>query len=626
MIFCCYSMPLTKRKIHYYRNRNFLPIGYKTSLSRSAKKMSVSKFLWAMIKDVKWRIFAVLVAYSISTTIDWTLGPIFAKSYTSIISNYTGARADIMDAVWLPITLYLGFWIGTDLLHRIAGWFYAQNIIPTFCGRVITSSFNRIISNSYEFLSHSSTGEQVNIIQQLLFCTECMVKNLAQRIIPIAVACCFLLSSFLFIHWQFFLIIMVYMVGSMVIFFASYNKTMKLQGKMMLTFSSLIGNITDILMNISSVLMFSRRNYEMERMKRIQNYNLKRRSSALTYAELIKTLNVIYCFVTCGLIYILMLFSMYKNGIIELSDIVYCISAMGASCGLIMQLQSEIADFIGDVGRARKNLAMLTQGTIADNIISGGSELQTESNKIGIKIEDLSFQYTRDCPLFEKLNLEIKPGEKLGLAGRSGSGKTSLINLLLRNLSPNSGSITIAGQNIEHLSDESLKQCISIVSQDTTLFNRSVIENIRYSKPDATMDEIIEASKKANAHDFITELENGYYTKVGERGGLLSGGQRQRILIARAILKNSPILILDEATSALDAENEKIINDSLENLMEGKTVIAIAHKLNTLRQMNRIIVLKNGKIVESGKHDELLEKGGVYKTLWQIQTEGMIVE
>jgi ABC-type multidrug transport system fused ATPase/permease subunit len=164
------------------------------------------------------------------------------------------------------------------------------------------------------------------------------------------------------------------------------------------------------------------------------------------------------------------------------------------------------------------------------------------------------------------------------------------------------------------------------VSQDTTLFNRSVIENIRYSKPDATMDEIIEASKKANAHDFITELENGYYTKVGERGGLLSGGQRQRILIARAILKNSPILILDEATSALDAENEKIINDSLENLMEGKTVIAIAHKLNTLRQMDRIIVLKNGKIVESGKHDELLEKGGVYKTLWQIQTEGMIVE
>ena len=387
-----------------------------------------------------------------------------------------------------------------------------------------------------------------------------------------------------------------------------------------------MGNITDILMNMSSVLMFSRRNYEIERMKKIQNYNLKRRSSALTYAELIKTLNVIYCFLTCGLIYILMLFSMYKNGIIELSDIVYCIAAMSSSCGLIMQLQAEIADFIGDVGRARKNLAMLTKGVIADNIISGGSELQTESNKIGIKIEDLSFQYSRDCPLFEKLNLEIKPGEKLGLAGRSGSGKTSLINLLLRNLSPNGGSITIAGQNIEHLSDESLKQCISIVSQDTTLFNRSVIENIRYSKPDATMDEIIEASKKANAHDFITELENGYYTKVGERGGLLSGGQRQRILIARAILKNSPILILDEATSALDAENEKIINDSLENLMEGKTVIAIAHKLNTLRQMDRIIVLKNGKIVESGKHDELLEKGGVYKTLWQIQTEGMIVE
>ena len=575
-----------------------------------------------MIKDIKWQMLLVFVIYSISTTVDYMFGPIFAKYYTAIISNYTGERSEIMSVMWVPITIYLAIWIGSDMLHRLAGWFYTRNLVPAFCGRIIASSFNRIISNSYEFLSHSSTGEQVNIIQQLLFCTECMVKNLVQHIIPIAIAGCMLLSSFLFIHWQFFIVIMAYMIGSMAIFFASYNKTMKLQGKMMSTFSYLIGNITDILMNVSSVLMF----YEMERMKRIQNYNLKRRSSALTYAELIKTLNVIYCFLTCGLIYILMLFSMYKNGIIELSDIIYCISAMGASCGLITNLQAEIADFISDVGRARKNLAMLTKGTVADNIISGGSELQTESNKIGIKIEDLSFQYTRDCPLFEKLNLEIKPGEKLGLAGRSGSGKTSLINLLLRNLSPNGGSITIAGQNIEHLSDESLKQCISIVSQDTTLFNRSVIENIRYSKPDATMDEIIEASKKANAHDFITELENGYYTKVGERGGLLSGGQRQRILIARAILKNSPILILDEATSALDAENEKIINDSLENLMEGKTVIAIAHKLNTLRQMNRIIVLKNGKIVESGKHDELLEKGGVYKTLWQIQTEGMIVE
>ena len=601
-------------------------MGYKTSLSRGAKKLSVSKFLWAMIKDVKWKIFAVLAIYSFSTTTDYMFGPIFAKYYTAIISNYTGERSEIMSVMWLPITIYLAIWIGSDMLHRMAGWFYANNVIPSFCGRIITSSFDRIINNSYEFLSHSSTGEQVNIIQQLLFCTECMVKNLTQRIIPISIAGCMLLSSFLFIHWQFFLVIMIYMIGSMVIFFSSYNKTMRLQGKMMSTFSSLIGNITDILMNVSSVLMFSRRNYEIERMKKIQNYNLKRRSSALTYAELIKTINVIYCFLTCGLIYILMLFGMYKDGIIELSDIVYCISAMGASCGLITNLQSEIADFIGDVGRARKNLAMLTKGTVADNIISGGSELQNESDKIGIKIEDLSFQYSRDYPLFEKLNLEIKPGEKLGLAGRSGSGKTSLINLLLRNLSPNGGSITIAGQNIEHLSDESLKQCISIVSQDTTLFNRSVIENIRYSKPDATMEEIIEASKKANAHDFITELENGYYTKVGERGGLLSGGQRQRILIARAILKNSPILILDEATSALDAENEKIINDSLENLMEGKTVIAIAHKLNTLRQMNRIIVLKNGKIVESGKHDELLEKGGVYKTLWQIQTEGMIVE
>ena len=165
-----------------------------------------------------------------------------------------------------------------------------------------------------------------------------------------------------------------------------------------------------------------------------------------------------------------------------------------------------------------------------------------------------------------------------------------------------------------------MKEKIAIVSQDTSLFNRNVLENIRYSKPNATMDEVIEVAKKANAHDFIMNLEYGYDTNVGERGMRLSGGQRQRILIARAMLKNAPILILDEATSALDAENELLIENSLAELMKGKTVIAIAHKLNTLKKMDRIVVLENGNIVEQGTHNELIKnENGVYKKLWDIQ-------
>ena len=228
--------------------------------------------------------------------------------------------------------------------------------------------------------------------------------------------------------------------------------------------------------------------------------------------------------------------------------------------------------------------------------------------------------------LFNNLNISIKSGEKIGLAGRSGSGKTTLINLILKNLIPQEGVIEIGGKNISFISEESLKDKISIVSQDTILFNRSVLDNIRYSKPNASMEEIIESAKKANAHDFITELEFGYDTSVGERGMRLSGGQRQRILIARAMLKNAPILILDEATSALDSETEHKVSESLNRLMEGKTVIAIAHRLQTLKKMDKIIVFRDGEIVEQGTHEELLNNSNVYKSLWKIQTEGMILD
>jgi ABC-type multidrug transport system fused ATPase/permease subunit len=201
------------------------------------------------------------------------------------------------------------------------------------------------------------------------------------------------------------------------------------------------------------------------------------------------------------------------------------------------------------------------------------------------------------------------------------------VNLILRNLLPQNGKILIDGHDISLIDDESLKQHISVVSQDTTLFNRSVFENIRYSKPDATIEDVIAIAKKANAHEFISNLEYGYYTNVGEKGMRLSGGQRQRVLIARAMLKNTPILILDEATSALDAESEKFVQDSLKILMEGKTVIAIAHKLNTLKTMNRIIVLQKGNIVEQGTHDELIKKeNGVYKELWNIQREAILMD
>ena len=229
--------------------------------------------------------------------------------------------------------------------------------------------------------------------------------------------------------------------------------------------------------------------------------------------------------------------------------------------------------------------------------------------------------------VFDDFNLEIEPRTKVGLVGYSGSGKSTLINLLMRffDIKEGNGGIEIDGQDIRDVSQESLRQNISYIPQDPILFHRTIRENIAYGKPNATEEEIIEASKKACCYDFINELESKYDTLVGERGVKLSGGQRQRIAIARAILKNSPILILDEATSALDSITEKEIQIALKNLMENKTVIAVAHRLSTLDNMDRIVVLDKGKIVEDGTKDELLNiRGGLFKKMWSMQKDGVI--
>jgi ATP-binding cassette subfamily B multidrug efflux pump len=231
--------------------------------------------------------------------------------------------------------------------------------------------------------------------------------------------------------------------------------------------------------------------------------------------------------------------------------------------------------------------------------------------------------------VLDGINLHIRQGEKIGIVGRSGAGKSTLVNVLLRFFDLQGGRILIDGQDIALVTQESLRSQISMVTQDTSLLHRSIRDNIRYGRPEATDEEVIAAAKLAHAHDFIQELSDwrdrrGYDAHVGERGVKLSGGQRQRIAIARVILKNAPILVLDEATSALDSEVEAAIQSSLGTLMEGKTVIAIAHRLSTIARMDRLVVLDQGRIVEQGTHAELLHKGGHYAALWARQSGGFI--
>jgi ATP-binding cassette subfamily B protein len=285
----------------------------------------------------------------------------------------------------------------------------------------------------------------------------------------------------------------------------------------------------------------------------------------------------------------------------------------------------DFVDLVIEYGKVQEAVRQMNAGDVVLENSSGGCELEVREGRIEFK--DITFGYTNNEDIFEKESLIIKPREKVGLVGKSGSGKTTFINLLLKNLEPDDGKIFIDGQDIRFVSDAELKKNIAVISQDTILFNRSVFENIKYGKEDATYEQVIEAAKLANAHDFIIDLDCGYHTIVGERGSNLSGGQRQRIVIARAILKDAPILILDEATSALDSENESLIQESLNKLMKDKTVISIAHRLPTLRRMDRIVVLKDGEVVEEGGHDELVNKvGGAYNEMWKTQVNSFLNE
>ena len=247
-------------------------------------------------------------------------------------------------------------------------------------------------------------------------------------------------------------------------------------------------------------------------------------------------------------------------------------------------------------------------------------------NRGEIEFNDVCFTYHEGLQVFEHLNVTIEPKQQVGLVGFSGSGKSTFVNIMLRLFEPQSGEINIDGQNILNVTQDSLRENVSIIPQDPQLFHRSLMENIRYGRLDATDDEVIEAAKKAHAHEFILQAEKQYDSLVGERGVKLSGGQRQRIAIARAILKDSPILILDEATSSLDSVTEKKIQLALENLMKDRTVVVVAHRLSTISHMDRILVFDQGKIIEDGSHQQLLQRDGHYAHLWNMQAGGFLPE
>jgi ATP-binding cassette, subfamily B, multidrug efflux pump len=317
---------------------------------------------------------------------------------------------------------------------------------------------------------------------------------------------------------------------------------------------------------------------------------------------------------------------LWRRGAIEVGAIAMVLPLTLQLTNMSRQIASRITDIFEDIGVVQEGMLTIAQPLQLPDP-ANARPLTVNAGRIDFK--NVSFGYGREAGVLQNFNLTIHSGEKIGLVGRSGAGKSTVVNLLLRFFHLEGGAILVDGEDISGLTQESLRSQISVVTQDTSLLHRSIFENIRYGKPQASDEDIVRAAKLAHAHEFILDLEDwqgrrGYEAHVGERGVKLSGGQRQRIAIARVILKDAPILVFDEATSALDSEVEAAIQSSLGTLMAGKTVIAIAHRLSTIAQMDRLVVLEHGRIVEQGSHRELIAHDGHYAALWRRQAGGFL--
>lgn len=317
---------------------------------------------------------------------------------------------------------------------------------------------------------------------------------------------------------------------------------------------------------------------------------------------------------------------LWSNGAATPGDI----AAAGAISIRIAQMTGWVSFTLmavySNVGEIENGMNTLTP---PHELTDGDDAGELKVRKGEVKFTNVGFAYGRQSGGIEGIDLTVAPGEKLGIVGASGAGKSTLVSLLLRLYDVETGAIFVDGQDIREVTQESLRRKIGLVTQETAMFNRSARDNILYGKPGASEEEIVLAARKAEAHDFIMGLEDhagrrGYDAHLGERGVKLSGGQRQRIALARAILKDAPILVLDEATSALDSEVEATIQDALERVMVGKTVLAIAHRLSTISQMDRIVVMDEGRIVETGGHGDLLKRDGLYARYWDRQSGGFI--
>ena len=549
------------------------------------------------------------------------VGPLIIAQLLSIIQH-----DQLHDAknLWTLIALY-GV---SELWSSVIGWRLVLYLAWTFETAMqrdlYARCFSKLTNQTLFFHSNKFGGSLVSQTNKLVGAVESFWDTIIWSILPLVVSLAgsiIILSTLL---WQYALFLLIFsIVFSLVVYYGS-KPMAKLTKKEAKASNKLNGQLADV---ISNVLAVKSSGAEATEQKFFAKTVSSWRNSSLDVMHGFLKVSTIYSSINMVIKIGAIAFAVYaaQNDLVSVASVYLIITYTGSVAHELWNMNGIMRNYNRIIGNANDMVEILqTPTTLIDK---SSSKLEVTSGEISMDKITFTHDEGQGDTLFHDFSLDIKPGEKIGLVGASGSGKTTLTKLLLRFADIDSGKITIDGQDISEVTQASLRAKIAYVPQEPLLFHRSVRENIAYGRPDATDAEIEEAAKKAGAYDFIVGLKDGFDTMVGERGTKLSGGQRQRVAIARAILKDAPILVLDEATSALDSESEALIQKSLKTLMENRTSIVIAHRLSTIAKLDRIIVLKNGKIVEDGSHDELInKKRGVYAKLWARQSGGFIEE
>ncbi|MBU1037242.1 ABC transporter ATP-binding protein/permease [Patescibacteria group bacterium] len=576
------------------------------------------KIFWQHLSKYKFAVFVVFFSITLASIAN-LINPLFYKEFFDILagSGETAAKSQILIQILFKVlAVNLVGWV----LWRLATFFIAFFESKTMAD-LYNSCFAYLHKHSVSFFNNNFVGSLVKRVNRFPRSFEVIVDSFFFELLQILVSMIFIVVVLLLRNIFLGLGVLVWIIIFCAINY--YFSLYKLKHDLIKSKfdSEVTGVLADTITNSLNVKLFNGYNREKRLFKKVTTklqkqqlfcWNLNNKFEAIqTFLMVLLELGVFYLMVR-----------LWQRGIVTIGDFVLVQA-------YILTIFIRLWSFGRIIRRYYEHLADANEMT---EILQTFHEIQDVRNarellveKGRIEFKNVSFSYHKTRRMFFRLNFNINSKEKVALVGPSGSGKSTLVNLLLRNYDLEGGKIYIDGQKISSVKQESLWQNISLVSQDPILFHRTLKENIRYGRPEASEQEVIKVAKLAYCHNFISQSPEGYKTYVGERGIKLSSGERQRIAIARAILKNSPILVLDEATSSLDSESEGLIQDALTTLMKGKTVVVIAHRLSTIMKMDRIIVLEKGKIIEEGTHQQLIKhKGGLYQQLWQKQVGGFI--